>query len=98
MKLSDLRRLRRNSATMAEGSARPDSKARRTTSSTAKVPRCLRHLSDSEAEKLFDNLYSLADVFVQAFIERRSRSVEASVSTNVSAVATPSQLLTPQAA
>lgn len=80
------------------GSARPDSEARCVTASTARAILQRPNLSDAEAEKLLDHLYSLADVIVQAFIERRSRSTEAPAIGNVPAAAIPSHSLTSLAA
>jgi hypothetical protein len=79
------------------GSSRPDPKARRVTANTARAILRQPNLSDAEAEELLDQAYSLVDVIVQAFIERRSRSTEAPAFGNVPAAATP-PLLTSQAA
>ena len=77
----------------AVGSSRPDSKARRVTANTARAILRQPSLSDAEAEKRLDHLYSLADVIVQAFIERRSRSTEAPAFGNVPVSAIPPLLM-----
>lgn len=59
---------------MAVGSARPDPKARRVTAEMCRALLQRPDLTDVEAERMLDHLYMVADVVVDAFIERRGRT------------------------
>ena len=82
----------------AVGSARPGSKARRINASIGRAILKQPNRSDVELENLLECMYLFADVVVQAFIERRSRSTEVSAFENAPEAAIPSHLLTSQAA
>ena len=59
---------------VAVGSARPDPKARRVTAQMCRALLQRPDLTDVEAERMLDHLYMVADVVVDAFIERRGRA------------------------
>lgn len=59
---------------MAVGSARPDPKARRVTAQMCRALLQRPDLTDVEAERMLDHLYMVADVVVDAFIERQGRT------------------------
>lgn len=59
---------------MAVGSARPDSKARRVTADMVRALLDCPSISDDQAKRILDHLYSFADVAVDAFIEQQLRS------------------------
>ena len=59
---------------MAVGSARPDPKARVVTAQMCRALLQRPDLTDVEAERMLDHLYMVADVVVDAFIERQGRT------------------------
>lgn len=61
---------------MAGRSARPDLKARGLTAETCRAILKQPSLTDVEAEALLDQLYLVANVCVDAFIEQRGRTAE----------------------
>jgi hypothetical protein len=58
---------------VAVGPAHPDPKARRVTAEMCRTILQRPNLKDEEAEILIDNLYLVANVAVDAFIEQRGR-------------------------
>jgi hypothetical protein len=85
---------RKGTDKQAVGSARPDSEARRINASIGRAILKQPGRPDVELENLLECMYSFADVIVQAFIERRSRSTEVSAFENVPEAAIQSHLLT----
>lgn len=85
---------RKRGAKQAIGSARPDSEARGINASIGRAILKQPDRPDVELENLLECMYSFADVIVQAFIERRSRSTEVSTFENVPEAAIQSHLLT----
>ena len=60
-------------------SARPDSEARRVTIEMVKALLNRPSMSDEVANRLLDHVYSVADVIVDAFIERAGHQTVVSV-------------------
>ncbi len=83
---------------LAVGSARPDSKARRVTVEMCRSLLGRPDLSDTEAERILEHLYSFADVAVDAFIEQQGRPEEFVIAQGVPVVANPNLTLTSPAA
>jgi hypothetical protein len=78
---------------LAVGSARPDPEARHVTIEMVKASLNQPNMSDEVAERLLDHMYLVADVAVDAFIERAGHSLSVLTDEADSVVASPDQLL-----
>ena len=85
---------KRTARTLAVGSARPDSEARRVTIEMVKALLNQPSISDEVAETLLDHMYSVADVVVDAFIERAGHPEAVPTVEDDPVVTSPDRLLT----